>query len=207
MSTPLRESTRPKGKKAKKKKAAGDGQRYTDDQDVDAAQDEEESKNAISEAPVEEEATAEDHNLQLPGHDWAGGSGDVQQPAHGAHPSFSPGDAQAMLLIQDQRYNSEDKEGQDIGHQDDSDPGAHASEGEYGGRQPDSSEDEADFGEIPDRFAAGSYRAVSLDGSKLQAEGSESHAQSKDVSQDIAAEPTGEQENEEVAGTEEQAAE
>ena len=106
-----------------------------------------------------------------------------------------------MLLIQDQRYNSEDKEGQDEGQLDDSD----ASEG-AGGRQPDSSEDEADFGEIPDRFAAGSYQAESLDGSRLAAQAAESHARSKDMSQDIAADATGDQENDEAAGTEDQAA-
>ena len=93
--TPLKESARSKGKKGKKKKAAPrEIVRPADDQDVEASTTQnEETKNAISEHSLEEEATGEDHNLQLPSHDWGGGSGEVQQPAHGAHPSFSPGDA------------------------------------------------------------------------------------------------------------------
>ena len=57
---------------------------------------------------------------------------------------------------------------------------------------------------MPDRFAAGSYRAESLDGSRLAAQAAESCARSKDMSQDIAADPTGDHENEEAAGTEDQ---
>ena len=110
-----------------------------------------------------------------------------------------------MLLIQDQRYNSEDREGQDVGQQDGFDAGADALEGAAGGQQPDSSEDEADFGEMPDRFAAGSYRGESLDGSKHAAEASDSYARSKDEGQDIAADATGDQENEEAVGAEDQA--
>ena len=94
---PLKDGARSKGKKTKKKKkkASADGPAYGDGQDGEVSTTQnEETKNAISEAPVDdEEATDEDQNIQLQSHDWGGGSGEVQQPAHGAHPSFAPGDA------------------------------------------------------------------------------------------------------------------
>mgnify|MGYP006091161245 FL=1 len=58
---------------------------------------------------------------------------------------------------------------------------------------------------MPDRFAAGSYRAESLDGNRLAAEASDSYARSKDVGQDIAAGATGDQDHEGAVGAEDQA--
>ena len=89
---PLKDTEKSKGKKTKKKKKAIPAYVEEQDAEVSTAQ-QEESKNAISEAPGDEEATGEEHNIQLQDHDWGAGSGEVQQPAHGAHPSFSPGDA------------------------------------------------------------------------------------------------------------------
>ena len=94
---PLKDSARSKGKKTKKKKkkASADIPAYIVEQDAEVSTTQnEETKNAISEAPADdEEATDEDQNIQQQSHDWGGGSGEVQQPAHGAHPSFAPGDA------------------------------------------------------------------------------------------------------------------
>jgi len=74
---PLKDTARSKGKKTKKKKKAAPA--YVEEQDAEVSTtQQEETKNAISEAPGDEEATGEEHNIQLQDHDWGAGSGEVQ---------------------------------------------------------------------------------------------------------------------------------